>query len=321
LDDAALGGVTRLVGSLMTSLAEHSRHERMVTKTSWRLPPRLVADVAVVHFTMAWSKLPFLRALSIRARRVILVEHSYTKSFEATCVPHHRRFRRMLRLAYGMAEQVIAVSEGQAHWIVDAGLAPRAKVTCIPCIPDLSLFAALQPPPGTAVPLRLGAFGRYHPQKGFDTLIAAMGLVAPETARLELAGYGPDEGKLRQQAAGLPHVVIGGPVNPVEFLSRIDAIAMPSRWEAGAVSCWEGRAAGRPMIVSSVDGLPEQVPREIGIVVPPDDPPALARAIERLALADRSTMSQHARWSTEGESAAVLNSWRTMLGYSDITVL
>jgi glycosyltransferase involved in cell wall biosynthesis len=144
-------------------------------------------------------------------------------------------------------------------------------------------------------------------------LIAAMARVPGSVATLDLAGYGADEAALRAAAAGLDHVTIHGRVDPVAFISEMDAIAIPSRWEAGAVTCWEARAAGRPTIVADIDGLPEQVPSEIGLVVRPDDVSGLAAAIVSLAGAHRPRMARRARESTEGAFGTVVAGWHAVL--------
>ncbi len=323
LDDNQLGGVTRLLHSLVTSLADAGHHHRLVATTKHRLAPPLDImpqgarpDVIVVHFTASWAKLGFLETLRLRApkARIVLVEHSYTAAFEQRCVQNTSRFRVMLRLSYRCADEVIAVSHGQAMWLEKARLVDKSKLTVIPCVLDLSAFAAI---PDVVMapdrPMRLGAFGRFAPQKGFDTLIEAMRRVPAHVATLDLAGYGPDEVALRRQAEGLAHVRIQGRVDPVQFLEEIDAVAMPSRWEAGAVTCWEVRAAGRPMIVADVDGLPEQISTEIGLVVPPEDPAALASSICKLAHANRTEMSVIARKTTDGAYVATLAAWRALL--------
>lgn len=46
-----------------------------------------------------------------------------------------------------------------------------------------------------------------------------------------------------------------------DFLSRCDVVAIPSRWEAGGLINIGAREAGRPILVSPVDGLPEQLRR------------------------------------------------------------
>jgi glycosyltransferase involved in cell wall biosynthesis len=316
LDDPALGGVTRLLDSLMQSLGSDFRQEKLLVKTGFRLPPVIDADVIVIHFTLAWRKLLFLlglRLLSPRSR-LILVEHSYTACFESAYVLKPGRFRTMLRLGYRCVDRIVSVSQGQARWITGAGLAAASKLSVIPCILDLGPFEQLAPPePVIGQTMILGAYGRFHVQKGFDTLIAAMRMVPRDTARLELAGFGPEDNVLRAQAADIPGVAIRGRVDPLIFLCEIDAVAMPSRWEAGAVSCWEARAAGRPVIVSDVDGLPEQAPAEIGIVVPPENPRALADAIIRLAEADRTALSVAARRSTAHAFERTVASWQELL--------
>jgi len=323
LDDNQLGGVTRLLSSLIGSLSDLGKHHQLLVKTQMRLAPDLaritkggvLPDVIVVHFTMAWSKLAFLASLRRRApeARIILVEHSYTEAFEHLFVAHRARFRHMLKLAYSMVDQVVSVSNGQARWLRDHHLVGSERLVVLPCVLDLSAFFAIPAVAANTTPMRLGAFGRFAPQKGFDTLISAMRDVPPALASLDIAGYGPDEASLRQAAKGMAHVRIHDRINPAAFLAAIDAVAMPSRFEAGAVSCWEVRAAGRPMIVSNVDGLPEQVPPALGLIVPPEDPAALAAAIRSLAQADRVTMGAMARRSTEGAYARVIAGWRDVL--------
>ena len=320
LDDTALGGVIRLLDSLIQSLGNAAAHKIRTVQTDWRPAPTLRSagarpDIIVVHFTSAWRKLPLLASLRLRApaARIILVEHSYTGAFEDRCVRHKGRFRAMLRLAYGMVDQVVAVSHGQADWLSRAGLVTQNRLVVIPCVLDLAAFSALPLPQAPTLPMRLGAFGRFAPEKGFGILLSAMRDVPTEIATLELAGYGPDEVSLRAAAENLPHVRIRDRVDPVAFLAGLDAVTMPSRWEAGAVACWEARAAGRPMIVSDVDGLPEQVPPSIGIVVPPENAARLAAAIIDLARADRSAMAHSARQSTQGAYGGVLASWQAIL--------
>jgi hypothetical protein len=68
---------------------------------------RLVAeaDVVVVHFTLAWRKLPFMARLrlALGGRPLVLVEHSYTQGYEQHCVARQGRFRAMLKLGMSLA--------------------------------------------------------------------------------------------------------------------------------------------------------------------------------------------------------------------------
>jgi glycosyltransferase involved in cell wall biosynthesis len=217
LDDIALGGVTRLISSLIPTLADEFDQQQLNLCTRFSLPPRIEADVILVHFTLGWTKLAFLFGLRLRAPRaaLVVVEHTYTRGFENLNVPRRWRFRKLLRISYALADRIVCVSAGQRRWMLQAGLAAANKTFMIPCVLDLTPFAAIAEPSRQQGPMKLGAFGRFSRQKAYDTLIEAMRRVPPATAELALAGYGEDETALRAAAFGLPHVHIHGKRPPL----------------------------------------------------------------------------------------------------------
>ena len=191
---------------------------------------------------------------------------------------------------------------------------PERKLTIIPQARDTSALAAVPPAAGRDGPLRLGGYGRYAHQKGFDLLIVAMRGVSPAVATLRLAGLGPDEDALRARAAGLPHVQVGGPVADLPaFLTGIDAAVVPSRWEAFGLVALEARAAGRPVIAARTDGLVEQIAPDAGLLCAPDSPHALAAAIHDLAGRDLAAMGEAARRSTAAAMGTTIDGWRNLL--------
>lgn len=316
IDDAGPGAVTRMLADLLPRLAERSPPRVRTVTRWWPLPGRIDADIVVVHFTLRWSKLPFLLALRARARRVplVLVEHTCTAAYERLCVRRRRRFRALLRLCYRLAERVVAISHGQAGWLRQAGLVPAGRLVVIPPACDTSAVAALPPVPAAPRPLRLGACGRYVRQKGFDVLVAAMRRVPPEVARLELAGYGPDRPALQDAAGDLPHVRIGGPVSSrAAFLAGIDAVVIPSRWEVFGMAAAEARAAGRPVIAARTDGLVEQVDPSWGVLIAPEDPDGLAEAIRALAGRNLTTMGEAGRQSMAAALDGSSARWEALL--------
>jgi glycosyltransferase involved in cell wall biosynthesis len=272
------------------------------------------ADVLVIHFTMSWKKLPFLISIRLlnRKSRIIMIEHSYSEFFEKYRVGHDMRFRLMLNISYSLVDQIVSVSYGQMAWLKKISWSQSRKIIVIPCVPFLQPFEAIPLLTDNRSPMLLGAFGRFHEQKGFETLIEAMRDISPDTATLVLAGYGENEEALKSLAHDIPNVIMEGKVNAIEFITRMDAILMPSRWEPGAVTCWETRAGGRPMIVSNVDGLPEQI-INIGFIVQPDDVTALHNAIMDLYQADRVQMSKDARESTRHAFEDILEKWSKLL--------
>jgi glycosyltransferase involved in cell wall biosynthesis len=138
------------------------------------------------------------------------------------------------------------------------------------------------------VPGRIAAIGRLTPQKGFDVALAAMSLVRNDhpSARLTLAGVGPDEASLRGFVES--HELTGS----VEFLGRIpqesvrqlmarsSIVLMPSRYEGLPLVALEAAWAARPVVGTDVPGLNEAVAHGVtGVLVPSEDPDALAAAV------------------------------------------
>lgn len=262
LDDQALGGVTRALDNFSHPDIAAIGPQEVVDLQSgdWREHAR--GGVGIIHFTASWKKLKQLIALrrSGHFSKLILIEHSYTEGFEHNCVPSQKRFRLMLSLAYRMVDCVVAVSRSQRQWMLGAKLAPSEKIIAIPQARDCSHLFDLPIARRRPGPLRIGAFGRFHKQKGFDLLIEAMSGISPLHCTLTIAGYGEDQAALEALAAPLLHVSIEPAFTcPKKFLSGVDCVAIPSRWEAFGLVGAEARAAGRPIIAADIDGLRDQI--------------------------------------------------------------
>jgi glycosyltransferase involved in cell wall biosynthesis len=133
--------------------------------------------------------------------------------------------------------------------------------------------------------------GRLVPIKGCDVAVAAAGLWQ-SPARLEIAGAGPGAASLRKLAAGLgsERIALRGEVRGRardRFLAGAASLLLPSRMlpdgrtEGMPRVALEAMAAGVPLIASAVGGLIE-LPRDSVSLVPPNDPMALAAAVDRL---------------------------------------
>lgn len=318
IETIEMGGVLRNLETLMAHMSD-VEHIRYDVSPRTQLPPVIPADqLVVIHFTASWSKLPFLAALrAMRGRApIVIVEHSYTGAYEKYVVPNATRFHTMLKLVYSFADRVVAVSHGQGAWLRQLGVVDPAKIVVIPSSTYCGAFLGIDPPArrgASAEPLRIGAYGRYHEQKGFGNLIQAMRGVPAELATLTLAGLGPYEERLKAMAAEMPNVTVGGPTKDVPgFLAAQDIVAVPSRWESFGQVALEARAAARPVIASTVDGLVEQTAPAHGWLVAEDDIAGLTEAIKAAACADLHTMGQAARRSADGHLEASLDIWRTL---------
>lgn len=132
--------------------------------------------------------------------------------------------------------------------------------------------------------------GRLVPQKGFDILLGAYARAALPSHDLIIAGEGPEKGALRAQAEALGlngRVYFPGRADrktAVALFTGCSFFVLPSRMEPQGIVTLEAMAAGKAVVVSNVGGVPEIVmDGATGILVRPEDPRALARAVARLA--------------------------------------
>ncbi len=163
-------------------------------------------------------------------------------------------------------------------------------------IDDTILAARLTSTAGSSGPTILAA-GRLVEKKGFDTLIDACALLKRRGVAFEcrLRGEGPDRARLHRQIRqeGLDgRVALAGWATPSELLEemqRATVFAMPSRLTPDGDRdglpnvVLEAMACGLPVVATSVSGIPEAIAdRQTGLLVEPNDPNALADALELL---------------------------------------
>lgn len=144
------------------------------------------------------------------------------------------------------------------------------------------------------VPARQGAgdgfvfAGRLSEEKGIDTLIDAMVLLAQRgqpDVRLQVAGEGPQEAALRRIAAeGEANVTFHGRLDKqavADLMRSSRASVIPARWhENQPLSVLESLAAGVPVVATRMGGLPDVVTDQVnGLLVAADDPESLADAL------------------------------------------
>lgn len=169
------------------------------------------------------------------------------------------------------------------------GLDP-ARVSVLPNpapeVPELPERDALRGELGLDGPT-LAFAGRLGPQKALDVALEAVASVP--AVSFVIAGDGPDRAALELRAREL------GTHGRTRFLGSVsrdvvlrlfraaDATVLSSSWENLPHTVLEALAVGSPVIATAVGGVPEVVrDGENGILVPPDDPGALADAIRRL---------------------------------------
>jgi len=145
---------------------------------------------------------------------------------------------------------------------------------------------------------RVGVVANLRPVKGLDVFVRAAALLAAAHAdvRFEIAG----EGEQRLVLEGLAHaaglgdrLVLHGSVQDIPgFLAGLDVGVLCSRSEGMPNAVLEYMAAGRAIVATAVGATPQLLQDGVhGLLVPPEDPEALARAVGRL-LEDRELASR-----------------------------
>jgi glycosyltransferase involved in cell wall biosynthesis len=127
--------------------------------------------------------------------------------------------------------------------------------------------------------------------KGYDVLLRALALLRADLPALRgvFIGDGPEAGRLQALVRSLG---LGGRVrfaaptaDPGDFFASVDLFCAPSREEGFGLAILDAMRHGRPVVASRVGGIPDVVrDAETGVLVPAEDPAALAEAIRRVAL-------------------------------------
>jgi glycosyltransferase involved in cell wall biosynthesis len=149
--------------------------------------------------------------------------------------------------------------------------------------------------PGTRLVL---AVARLHPQKGLDVLQQAARAL-PANVVVAVAGDGP-----QREALGPPLRLLGARDDVADLLAAADVVVLPSRWEGSPLAAHEALLAGRPLVTTAVGGIPALVgdaQPPPAVLVPAEDAPALASALQRLLddPAERAALADRARVRAE----------------------
>ncbi len=186
------------------------------------------------------------------------------------------------------AEKVLAVSSAlavKANQKFDG-----ADVELLPNFIDTGLYR----PSGSlkaAGPFRMVAIGDLIPIKQFEGLIEAFAHLPgpPEwSCTLDIAGAGPQEEELRRvirQRKLEDRVTLRGMLSQEKVLALLRSahlLVLSSRAETFGIVLVEAMACGLPVVATDCGGPADIVTPETGILVPPNDPAALAAAIRQI---------------------------------------
>lgn len=197
---------------------------------------------------------------------------------------YHRLIGPLLHIVWRQAAAVVANSQGLRA--LGQTFDQRVPIRVIPNgvdVPRESLTHRQWHPP------KLLIVGRLRYQKGIDILLRALCDVLDLPWELTIAGDGPQRAALEAMAAELK---LSSRLGFTRWLDKetlseeyqsANLFVYPSRHEGMPNVILEAMASGLPVVASRIAGSEELViPEETGLLVPPEDPVALSKALRRL---------------------------------------
>lgn len=252
----------------------------------------------VVHGQDFYSPMSLASMYSARKRRIpsVVTCHSVHESTGLW-----KLIYQPILFTLRWADRVIAVSRASEGFCRALGI-PAPKIVVITNGIDLSKFnpgidgSSVRKELGIEDEPLVASAIRLVKRKGPGHLVAAFGkiLKAMPTAKLAIAGRGPEEKNLREQIGKLRMEGSAFMVGPLsrervaKLMAAADVFVLPSVVEAFPLTALEAMAIGAPVVCPRAGGMPEIVVDGVnGLMFPPGDEGALAEVVLRVLEDDR----------------------------------
>jgi glycosyltransferase involved in cell wall biosynthesis len=244
-------------------------------------------DVILGYFAYPYG---FANVLFGRAAGVPVV--TFCRGSDIHSIARKRSQARAIAWALRRSAKVFAVSRSLKADVVALGV-DADHVVVIPNGIEVERFArtgreAARARVGLPVAGRVVVcVSRLSAEKGIDVLIDAVAHLQTHDVRVVIVGDGPDETTLveRARSARVSDRVVFAGARPHDevplWIAAADVAVLSSRKEGYPNAVVEYLACGRPVVATRVGGVPEILTsRELGLMVEPENPRALAEAID-----------------------------------------
>lgn len=198
-----------------------------------------------------------------------------------------------IHAALGAAQRIIAVSDHEAKVLASLGL-QEGRIRRVPLWVKTECTAAEYPVSDAWTRPIVLYIGQLKRRKGFDLLVKAIPhllRVYPMATFVFVSHYGAGAKELEtlaSQLGVLGHIRLLGPVTEEQkagLMRAADVFVLPTRYEGFGLPVLEAMVQGCPVVTTDVPAVNELVRHEEnGLLVPPNDPAALAVAIDRVLM-------------------------------------
>jgi len=202
------------------------------------------------------------------------------------------KHRLAYRILAGVPDAVFAVSDQVRRYCIEVDRIDPARVQTIYNGLNLSDWIATSRPAKAPGQMLVTSVGNIRRVKGYDILIKAAASIVPHFPDVSFSIAGdvlePDyfaelQAMVRDLNLSDRFHFVGGVTDLQQHLAASDIFVLPSRSEGFSNAIVEAMAASLPVIATDVGGNAEAVKDGVsGLLVPADDPDALAAAIARL---------------------------------------
>jgi glycosyltransferase involved in cell wall biosynthesis len=264
---------------------------------------RAVREVDLVHTHLVHADVYG----ALGARRLVSTKHN-DDPFRAGS------FRYVERALARRAARIIAITDALARFQIERVGLPADKVEVIRYgLDDLPHAWGTNPPDQVPPDARvLLCVCRLGPQKGVDVAIRALDEI-PDV-HLVVLGEGPQRAELERLGGERVHL-LGRVPDVAAWLRRAELLVHPVRWEGFGLALLEAMLASLPVVATRVSSIPEIVVEgETGLLVAPDDPSALAAAVNTV-LAEPGGYGERGRDRAEAEFSVARMADRTLAVY------
>lgn len=247
-------------------------------KVIWQIYKYLKQERPQIVHTHLFGGDTWGRLAAILARVPIIVSTEHNTNLDENYLK--RQVKKILSL---FTKKIIAVSQAVKRFSVAVGRISEKKIIVIPNGVEMNKFLAISEKKYSSPPI-IGIVGRLETQKGHEFLFKALNLIKAIPWTLWVIGDGSLRGNLEKLAKDLDLqeriIFLGTRSNIVEILSQIDIFVLPSLWEGLGLAVLEAAAAGKPIVVSRVGGIPEIIEdKKNGLLIEPKDIKGLSQAL------------------------------------------